>query len=123
MGDRGDCVLIPAHLLAPVALLTPVTLGKQRGGHHGAVPKPLDQVPQPSPCTSAHTHLLARPPGLPQLPSPARHPRDARLARLPRLPGWPLGTPLTHSTARGALGAGGTWVPLVTFRSSLTGEA
>lgn len=123
MGDSRDCVPVPAHLLTPVALLAPVTLGTQHSRHQGSVPKPLDQVPQPLPCTSTHTHLLAGPPGLPQLPGPARHPGDARLARLPRLPRRPLGTPLTNSPARGALGAGSTRVPLVTFGSSLAREA
>lgn len=76
-----------------------------------------------SPSPHPLTHLLAGPPGLPQLPGPARHPRDARLARLPRLPGRPLGAPLAHSPACRALGAGGALVPFVTFGSSLTGEA
>lgn len=122
-GGRGDRGPISAHLLPTVALLAPVTLGKQCGGCHGTVPKSLEQVPQPSPHASAHTHLLAGPPSLPQLPGTARHPGDARLARLPRLPGRPLGTPVAHGTARGALGARGTLVPLVTFGSSLAREA
>lgn len=88
----------------------------------GLSPSPWTSCPRPHPMPP-HTHLLTRSPGLPQLPSTARHPRDARLARLPRLPRGPLRTPLTHGTAHGALGAGGTHVPLVTFGSSLTREA
>lgn len=87
-------------------------------GARQAIPALLTPVALLAPVT-----LLAGPPGLPQLPGPARHPGDARLARLPRLPRRPLGTPLTNSPARGALGAGSTRVPLVTFGSSLAREA
>lgn len=117
--DRGDCIPITAHLLTPVALLTPVTLQKRGGGLMKLSPSPEAMCP----CLHPHTHLLTRSPSLPQLASPAWHPWDARLAWLPWLPRWPLWAPLAHSPACGALRTRGTLVPFVTFGSSLTREA